>query len=206
MRIFSSIILILSLIWTGLFAQIVTAKPSKAPSNIVSELQKKPQAKIVSERDLFIAMVDIIAEYGEIPGSYRSIDIKNTGVRPSSRLYQAYQKAVYLDILSPTQIPLTLRGQATHKKLVDLTNIFYGEQVGDRILVDGNELTIINKKLTGEDLTYYAISYLASKSEPIGVEGAQGYEIFVDVYNKLTTEHFDRAKIEKRDLIYGAIE
>jgi hypothetical protein len=65
---------------------------------------------------------------------------------------------------------------------------------------------VVNKKLTGEDLTYYAINYLANKSEPTGVEGVQGYEIFADVYKKLTTEHFDRAKIEKRDLMYGAIE
>jgi carboxyl-terminal processing protease len=206
MRTLSSLILIFSLIWTGGMSQIVSAKPAKAPSNIVAELQKKPQDKIVSERDLFIAMVDIIAEYGEIPGSYRSIKIANTGTSERSRLYKAYQKAVYLDILNPSQIPLSLRGEATHKKLVDLTNIFYGEKVWDRVLVDGNELTVINKKLTGEDLVYYASNYLATKSESNGIESVQGYDIFTDVYKKLTTEHFDRAKIEQRDLMYGAIE
>jgi hypothetical protein len=74
-------------------------------------------------------MVDIIAEYGEIPASYKNIQVENTGVSVGSRLYQAYQKAVYLDIVKPNQIPLSLKGPATHKKLVDLTNIFYGEKV-----------------------------------------------------------------------------
>ncbi len=111
-----------------------------------------------------------------------------------------------MDILKPSQIPLILRGQAKHQKLVDLTNLFYGVKVGDQTFVDGNVLSVVNKKLTFDDLSFYASSYLASKSGNSPIEDAQGYEILVDAYNKLMTEHYDHNKIEGRNLIYGAIE
>jgi hypothetical protein len=70
-------------------------------------------------------MVDVVAEYGEIPSSYKYIKLQNTNTPENTRLYKAYQKAVYLDILKPSQIPLVFQGQATHQKMINYTNLFF---------------------------------------------------------------------------------
>lgn len=182
------------------------AKPTKARSNVVEQLAKKNQKQVLSEKELFIVMVDVVAEYGEIPASYRYIDIKNSGETPASRLYQAYQKAVYLDILKPSQIPLKFSGQATHKKMVKYTNLFYGVKTDGVILVDGEELRPIEKKLTYDDMLFYASNYLASKAEGNPVQDANGYAELSDAYRVLTTQHIDRDKFVDQELMYGAIQ
>jgi hypothetical protein len=41
---------------------------------------RKPAKKILTEQELFITMVDVIAEYGEIPASYQQIHLSIPGV------------------------------------------------------------------------------------------------------------------------------
>jgi carboxyl-terminal processing protease len=184
------------------------AKPTKAPGNIIATLKKKPQEQIVTEKELFIAMVDIIAEYGEIPTSYRYVKVENTGEMDFTRLYRAYQKAVYLDILKPSQIPLKFSGVATHKKLVNFTNLFYGEKKNGTILVNGSELQVIDKKLNYGDLAFYANNYLNvnTKPETGTIQNAEGYELLADAYQRLMTEHVDHAGFDQKQMMYGAIE
>lgn len=182
------------------------AKPTKAKSNIVAELSKKNQKQIPSDRELFITMVDIIGEYGEIPASYKYIKLQNTGESEISRTYKAYQKAVYLDILKPSQIPLKFSGAATHKKLVKYTNLFYGEKKNGVILVNGSELKAMEKTLNYGDLTFYANNYLTIKSTDGTIQGAEWYYLLADAYQKLMTEHIESAKFNQKDLMYGAIE
>ncbi len=181
------------------------AKPTAAKSNIIAELKRKPQTKVLTQQELFITMVDVIAEYGEIPASYLNIKIENPAVPSGTRLYKAYQKAVYLDILKPSQIPLPLNGPATHQKMVELTNLFYGEKINGETVVDGSVLTAIRKKLTYDDLVFYASNYLASKGKNAPLQNAPGYDILADVYQRILTEHVDKDKMDPRNLIYGAI-
>lgn len=152
-------------------------------------------------------MVDVIAEYGEIPASYKSIVIESSRVPKNTRLYRAYQKAVYMDIVKQSDIPLPLTSRtATHKKLVGLTNQFYGEKVNGKILVDGTELEYITRKLTYDDMVFYAMNYLSTKSSDDPLRNAPGFEILSDAYRKLINEHIDKNLIKEQDLIYGAIE
>ena len=118
--------LILALVLIGANTALpVYAKPTKARSNVVLELSQKPKKQILSDQELFMVMVDVVAEYGEIPSSYKYIKLQNTNTPENTRLYKAYQKAVYLDILKPSQIPLTFQGQATHQKMINYTNLFF---------------------------------------------------------------------------------
>ena len=56
----------------------VLAKPAPAKSDIITELQKKPQTKVLTDKELFTVMVNVIAEYGEIPASYKNIEVKRS--------------------------------------------------------------------------------------------------------------------------------
>jgi carboxyl-terminal processing protease len=89
--------------------------------------------------------------------------------------------------------------------MVELTNLFYGERVDGKILVDGSELTAIKKKLTYDDMVFYAGNYLASKGKNAPLQNAPGYDILADAYRRLLTEHIDHEKIDERALIQGAI-
>lgn len=198
------LVTLLLLAFTATFSPAL-AKPAPARSDIVSELKRKPQKKLMTNQELFITMVAVIAEYGEIPASYKYVQIENSGTYPGSRLYDAYQKAVYLDILKPSQIPLKLSGTATHKKMVELTNLFYGEKKGGVTLVDGTQLTAIDKKLTYNDLLFYAANYLGSRNSDAPVQNAPGFEILSDVYERLLSDHIDKDSLDKRELVYGAI-
>ncbi len=199
--------LILALVLIGANTALpVYAKPTKARSNVVLELSQKPKKQILSDQELFMVMVDVVAEYGEIPSSYKYIKLQNTNTPENTRLYKAYQKAVYLDILKPSQIPLTFQGQATHQKMINYTNLFFWEKKNGVILVNGTELRAIKKKLTYDDLVLYANNYLNSKSTEEPIQNAAGFEILADAYQRLMTEHIDNAKFSQRDLMYGAIE
>lgn len=202
---FLSLLLALFLMGTSTISP-AFAKPTKARSNIVAELSKKPQKQILSDQELFVVMVNIMAEYGEIPSSYKYVKLENIGVSENTRLYQAYQKAVYLDILKPSQIPLVFQGQATHQKMIDYTNLFYGEKKNGVTLVNGTELKAIKKKLTYDDLVFYANNYLNSKASDAPIQNAAGFEILADAYQRLMMEHVDNAKFSQRELMYGAIE
>lgn len=182
------------------------AKPAKARINVIAELSKKNPKQVLTEKELFIVMVDVVAQYGEIPASYKYIKLENTGETPYSRLYQAYQKAVYLDILKPSQIPLKFTGLATHKKMVELTNLFYGEKIAGVTSVNGTVLTPIVKKLTYDDLLFYANNYINSKSGDAPIQNAGGFDILSDVYQRLKTEHIDKNSMDDRTLMYGAIK
>jgi carboxyl-terminal processing protease len=185
----------------------VFAKPTAEKTHIISNLAKKNKKAFVSEIELFITMVDVIAEYWEIPASYQSIVIDSKRISKNTRLYKAYQKAIYMDIVKQSDIPLPLtRRTATHKKLVWLTNYFYGEKVDGKILVDGTELQYITRKLTYDDMVFYASNYLSSKSSWDPIQNAPGFEVLSDAYKKLVNEHIDRDLLDEQTLIYGAIE
>lgn len=186
---------------------VIFAMPAVEKTDILSYLRKLPPKKYTTEKELFIIMVDVIAEYSEIPASYRSIQLDSKTIYPGTRLYRTYQKAVYMDILKQSDIPLKLSGKiATHKKLVELTNIFFGEKIDGKILVDGTEIQAIKKNLTNDDLLLYGSNYLSTRSANDPVQNAPGFELFSDVYKKLTNEHIDNASFDKRTLLYGAIE
>ncbi|MDD2745708.1 MAG: S41 family peptidase [Candidatus Gracilibacteria bacterium] len=200
-----SLLLVFILIGTSTISPAL-AKPTKARINVIAELSKKNPKQILTEKELFIVMVDVVAQYGEIPASYKYIKLENTGESSYSRLYQAYQKAVYLDILKASQIPLKLTGLATHKKMVELTNMFYGEKINGVTTVNGTVLTPIVKKLTYDDLLFYANNYINSRSGEAPIQNAGGFDILADVYQRLKTEHIDKDSMDDRALMYGAIK
>ncbi len=205
MKRFISLFLI-SCIFFGVFSQ-TFALPKAEPGTIVSYLQSRPAARYVSHSELFMTMVDSFGERMEIPRSYRHIDLQGSLdiATRDTRLYRAYQKAVYMDLIKIKDIPLRLSGGATHAKLIDLTERFFGEEVNGVMLVEGEKLERNNKKLRYDDLRSYVDIILTPETTDWAITKADGFDLLNDAYLKITTEHIDREKFVERDLMYGAI-
>ena len=186
------------------------AYPEPENTDIIKTISARPQDKIVSTEELFITLVDISAEGESILPTYRYIEVKATSIPKDSRLYRAYQKAIYLDLIPNNGIALNLTGVASYSKLVGLIEQMYGKKVNGEVLVNGIKFDAkINKILKNKDLVTYAHGYLDAMSESTGsetkqaytIESAPNFAIMNDVYERLLTEHADRANFDGRKLL-----
>lgn len=209
MKKFLSLLLLLAFVLPT--QSLVYALPQPEKSDIVTTLSKRPQDKVVSTEELFITLIDIAGQGEGIPSTYRFIEVKNDKIAKDTRLYRAYQKAIYLDLIPNDGTTIDLSGVATQRKLVELIQQMYGKRINGEILVNGHKFEIIEKKLMrNKDLVSYAEGYLSANGEDdtkatYSIEQAQNFGILNDVYKRLLTEHADRADFDPKKLIEGAL-
>lgn len=138
--------------WSGT----IYALPQAEKTDVVKTLSSEKSTRVLSAENLFITMVDIFAENESIPSSYKYIEVK-APIPKNGKLYKAYQKAIYLDLIPNDGKVLNLSGVATHQKLVEFTEKMFGEKVGNDVLVNGQKLEITKKRiLRYGDLVAYA--------------------------------------------------
>ncbi len=189
----------------------VYAAPQPEKTDIVKSLLARPQEKIISNEELFMSVVDVAAEGEGIPSTYQFIALTTDKLQKGTRLYRAYQKAVYLDLIPNNGILLDLSGVATERKLVQLIQQMYGKKVNGEILVNGHKFDIVEKKIMrNKDLVAYAQGYLEASGNDDNntapaIESAPNFVILNDVYTRLLTEHADKANFDSKKLLEGAM-
>jgi len=164
----------------------------------------------ISREDAFIFFA--VQHIQDVPESYQYIDLKYTDVLKDSKLEDALQILVYLDLIKNTEARIFPRKQVdvyTFEKLAEkIVKISVSQEQWDidkkSLLITFDDLISIQELLTArkssEKATISINSGLSTKTS-LGKK----WEIFFDVYKTLLNEHYDKDTLEKDTLIQSAI-
>ena len=138
----------------------------------------------------------VIGDFESVPKTSRYIELRYSNVSTGSEAYAALQKGVYLDLIDNVAKPLPLKATVTEGVFARLLQ----RATGDTIDTDPN------KPLT-EGVLLDTLADLYDKGTPKeDASDVENFPILNDVYDKLRSEYVDPSKVEKVDLIRGAIE
>jgi len=142
----------------------------------------------------------------EIPETYNYINLDFKGVAPDSDFEDALQILIYKDLISNSAIDLQ------ENKIINLATF---EKLAEQIISvkTSNTSEALNKSetyLTESDLKPIQ-QILIDRNSRINISVSppnslgKKWEVFYDVYNTLSKEHYDREDIQKEELIEWAI-
>lgn len=147
----------------------------------------------------------------EVPKSYKYIKLEFLDIKPNTKLYEALQKMVYVDIVSNKKININknkyLWAYYFYNLINYLTWIKLTNQQNKQTLKSRNtsldDLKIINSIINNinEKIIYNDIFSNVESNEEYNK-----FQILLDVYNTLLNEHLDSEKLDKIKIIYSAIE
>lgn len=168
----------------------------------------KQKTRNLTIKGLFVFYFNSIWEW--IPDSYKYIDLKFLDVQRDTKIYDALQKWVYLDLINNKPIELWLNRLATQD--------FFA-----KLIKNNFELLLISEPNTPLTLDYFLramseIMVLSSTPEdnieidttPLDsqyeIEKVPNFPILNDVYLKIKSLHYDSEKFKDEELLAWAIK
>lgn len=197
---------ILTLLFILFISTLSSIYSVNAEENEAQTTQVVEQNEIdISREYVFIYFWDF---FKETPNSYKYINLNFKNIKEWSALEHSLKTLVYHDKIDNT---------STYLKQNKVMNAYVFYKLSEKILsleftldkeslvsrnVQEKDLNFIKETYTNNNKVYIpSSSNLSSNSALWDKE-----EIFNDVYESLTENHYDRANIDNDDLIYSAIE
>lgn len=162
--------------------------------NKETELERKVIFKYLSQKIL-----------NNIPKSYKYINLNFTDLKKDDESYEHIQKIVRSDLIENKKIKLNLKSKLNSYYFYSLLE----KQTWYDFVNAKNYEKLKSKNVTDADLIFVN-SILenikgTNKSLLNIFENYEKFKIFEDVYNTIISDHYDKDKINKNDLIYSSI-
>ena len=160
----------------------------------------KKEEKIIQNKDIFI----YFSNFFEVPNSYKYIKLNYKYIPEWSEIEKAIKKLVYLNKIDNSSKSLYINKEVNAYVFYTLAK----EILKIEVNIDKNSL--INRSVNLNDLEIiknifdYKVSYEKNTSSE-NIFWDKKY-IFDDVYNTLTTEHYNHENLNNDNIIYWAIE
>ncbi len=179
-------------------SQVIVISAANDPEipEAIRKYSEKNRAEVLSTKEFLTVVFSIIGELENVPKSSGYLKLKFRNAFPGTTLYSALQKGVYLDLVANEPKSLPLAKKATEGDFAKLVSRMTGEEV-----------TVPNAK---EPLTYGVLldtlEDLYRPPENDGIDSSEEFGILNDAFRRLRNEYVDPSKVEKADLVRGAIK
>ena len=204
------IVLIISLFWLlycpayALEVKILPIDPANAHT-----LEENKAAKVIVRREVFSFLLELPSSI--VRNSFEFIDLKYTNIKKDTPDYKLLQKMVYLNYVENKTGKISLDA-----KMNAYSFYKYIESVaGVNFLLDTDSTVKKLKKRYANAYDIEKVRNFIVADQTVDVEFSNPYEsadisikkwIFEDVYNTLTTQHFDQEGLDHKEMMYSAIE
>lgn len=172
-------------------------------------VEENNTAKQINRRDVFSFLLELPSSV--VRNSFEFIDLKFTNIKKDTPDYKLLQKMVYLNYVNNTSGKVSLNA-----KMNAYAFYKYVENVaGINFLLDTPSTVKKLKKRYANEYDIQKVRTFIAWEQTLDVEFSNPYDnsdisikkwIFEDVYNTLTTQHFDQENLDHKEMMYSAIE
>jgi hypothetical protein len=150
-----------------------------------------------------------LASYFEkdVPDSYKYIHLNFKDVQKNTELYESLQKLVYLDLIINADVRIYKSAELTEYNFYKIAEHVFDIEILEYI----DTKNIKETKVT--DNTFKKLSSFLYNQEFSSFKNASRYRdikekksVMIDVYNTLTTDHYNKESINKAEVLDSAIE
>ena len=161
-------------------------------------------SKEVTREEIFNYLATFI--WDTIPSSYKYINLEFQNIDSDSELYDSLQKLVYLDLIKNTDSDIHVK-----KKL----NLYWFLRISEKVLwfnlINSKEVEDLkSKNTTKDDFNKLELrinkDFTDFKNQSKVASIKQKKAIFLDVYNTLLDEHYNKGDFKEVEIINSAIE
>lgn len=168
------------------------------------------ETQIITEKTLSRAEVfNKLASYFEkdVPDSYKYIHLNFKDVQKNTELYESLQKLVYLDLIINADVRIYKSAELTEYNFYKIAEHVFDIEILEYI----DTKNIKETKVT--DNTFKKLNSFLYNQEFSSFKNATRYRdikekksVMIDVYNTLTTDHYNKESINKAEVLDSAIE
>lgn len=175
---------------------------------IISKQEYNTLNTVLKRHEVFMFFSNLTID--RIPDTYKYIDLKYGDITPNDDIYDDMQRLVYIDFIKNARKNLYLNKTINAYSFYKLSADFLGVKVHE--LTSESKTNLKNRNAIKKDLNKISEAFEKRKkttaSEETGskknIEVKQA--IFNDVYETLTSKHYDKAKLDKEKILDKAIQ
>jgi len=167
-----------------------------------------------------------LAEYliSSLPKSYHSIALKFDDVTPDTKLYEALQKLVYVDVIENEETQISPKKSFNAYDFYADASEIIDEDILDDTTLEATKARIvtvkdlmvvqtfikqlkkqISDKSNIQEISIQNITATGGEFSSLTPEEYKKFRMLLDVYDTLQTEHYDSANLTQTGLLYGAM-
>ncbi len=155
----------------------------------------KQTNKYVSRKEIFIELFSHL----EVLKSYHYIDLYYKDVKQGTALYDALQKAVYLDLFKNDTIKIS-----PNKKMSQYYFLILIEHILNKNYSSNAELEKLKNKYVTKDLLEKVVEKIKQKDTNYS-KNNKDLDMLLDIYSTILKEYYYRENVDKKKLLYKAI-
>ena len=162
------------------------------------------KSKDITREDIFNYLWDYFGKW--IPKTYKYIDLNFKGIDKDSYLYESLQKLVYLDIIENISSSIWKNKKLSKYNFLRLVEKAFWENLINKSKINKLKNINTNKKDLKTINTFLNKELIDFKEHGNSYNIIQKKAVFVDVYNTIINNHYDKDNLNEVKLIESAIE